>query len=547
MNPSNPLPLPHRPLCGLCGLCRLRRGRRRASQPVRRLLWLGVILAAWSLPQADAQTLLDGLVEVGSHETLETFLSRLPEYDRGHYVLMYRSRSLQDANFDNPRVLMFTPDAHLVMTFNGDAHQRGFSQLEVMRFDPKTKDFQFQEIEFPAAQASADPVRFSALNPDKCSACHGSPPRPVWDAFPFWPGAYGERYRAALEGRQREGLNAFRRRMDTHPRYRWLLNSDFMANPDTFHSDREQRYGGREFEPATLQLSEALGRLNFDNIVETLVRHPRFLTFRYALLAALNKDCAGPVDAFPASLQSAVDEDYRSFEIATARANARQQEQVAQRLRADLGVEAPGASEQPDAITAFRYVVERWMGIQTSGWTLALEKPSYDFSLPQGSASDVLRDQLLPRLASSDARLLSLARADTTHEDTKYCTYLTHMSRNAMAQSDFLSIGGAGMRAALAPAAQDHGALPRQAVPRLLDACATCHQGGVGPPIPFLQPDVLRQALTTQASPHGVLLDEIKFRLSPRAGFQRMPLGGNPDDGQVRELLDYLTALANQK
>src|SRR4051812_43977881 len=61
--------------------------------------------------------------------SIEQLLPKLPEEFRSNYTLMYSSRSLQDASYEHPRVIMFGNDARLTCAFNGEATQLGFDML----------------------------------------------------------------------------------------------------------------------------------------------------------------------------------------------------------------------------------------------------------------------------------------------------------------------------------------------------------------------------------------------------------------------------------
>jgi hypothetical protein len=73
-----------------------------------------------------------------------------------------------------------------------------------------------------------------------------------------------------------------------------------------------------------------------------------------------------------------------------------------------------------------------------------------------------------------------------------------------------------------------------------------CHTTGVGPYIPFDDPEELGKLLGTKKYPRGVLMDEIVFRLSPLAGESRMPWGAILSEHEVVELEKYFHSLENK-
>jgi hypothetical protein len=87
-----------------------------------------------------------------------------------------------------PRVIMFTDDARMVLTFIGDERQPGFDLLETMSFDYESAKFELHAYLLPAAERKS--WRPSASDA-KCSRCHGADARPIFDSYPLWPGYYG--------------------------------------------------------------------------------------------------------------------------------------------------------------------------------------------------------------------------------------------------------------------------------------------------------------------------------------------------------------------
>src|SRR5437016_4070003 len=353
---------------------------------------------------------------------------------------MFRRRSLHGSSFAHPRAILFDPEARLVISFNGDAGQAGFTDLETMEFDDAGKSFEFREIAFPVDADRKAGVRISNPNPEPCLKCHGEPARPIWDTHPAWPGAYGERYAAALTPTERSGLREFLREQPTHPRYRYLLEVDRFANLETFRPSARTRYEGDERLPPNGELGAALGRLNFEAIVHLLESRPEFEATRYLLLATLGSDC-GRVDAF----------------------------------------------------------------------------------FPDGQ-----------RAERNNPELKALADFRTFSERDPYCAYLARRSRAALATASPAAPIASGQ--ALEAGAPAHGAARTQA---LLDQCAGCHLGGVGPQLPLDRPSELAALLRGGRFAHGTLMDEIRWRLAPQAGASRMPLGTNIGEEDRDALLRY--------
>lgn len=125
-------------------------------------------------------------------QSLEDVLQLVPKEFYDNYVLVYRSRSLQDASPLYPRAVVFGRSAKFIMAFNGHEKQKGYNNLEIIQFREKEFRWEFREITFIDGKT---PV-VSEPNPKKCLECHQSPkrvgidPRPNWEPYNFWPGVY---------------------------------------------------------------------------------------------------------------------------------------------------------------------------------------------------------------------------------------------------------------------------------------------------------------------------------------------------------------------
>jgi cytochrome c5 len=165
---------------------------------------------------------------------VESLLSMLPEPLRLSYALMVQSGSLHDASYENPRVLMFSPTAELVLSFNGSIQQAGGNAVEAIEYNAVTEQYDFHEFEF----SSKGMVH--RVNDKKCQACHTINNAPLWQGYADWRGAYGsdhnhfetisvdsllngspsETYRDGSDARK--FFEAFVKAQPGHPRYKYL-------------------------------------------------------------------------------------------------------------------------------------------------------------------------------------------------------------------------------------------------------------------------------------------------------------------------------------
>jgi hypothetical protein len=390
-----------------------------------------LVVAALLARPADAFdfSALEQLIREHQVRSIEDLLPLLPASLRSRYVLVFASRSLQGASFEHPRVILFDPDARFVLSFNGDAARPGFAAIETMAFDDATATFRLREVEFPDPSQPDTPVRFSAVNPAKCSLCHGDPARPVWDSYPFWPGAYGERYGQALSAAEKAGLARFLREQPTDPRYRQLLDVERFADEKTFLPHPRRRYEGGESLPPNGELGEALGRLNAQALVHELAQRPQFETYKYALLGAMSNDCGSLGALFPPAQRAARSADFARLVAASAQANAR--EAAAKQVRSALP-RSERAIDQPVTLDRLRYVVETGFAMSTDHWTLALEKGTYDFAWSPSTIYEV-GAEVRGAVARSDPEIADLAALHAPKAHDGYCAVLARHSRAAIA------------------------------------------------------------------------------------------------------------------
>ncbi|HLZ97430.1 MAG TPA: hypothetical protein VKP66_05735 [Steroidobacteraceae bacterium] len=472
--------------------------------------------------------------------SVEELLTALPADLRTHYSLVFSSRSLQDASFEHPRAVLFGSDAQLILTFNGDASQHGFEAVETMEFDARANRFMFREITF-SRDGTPPAAKISDPNPARCAACHDNPARPIWDVPPTWPGVYGERYGAGLSATELRGLRQFLAMQATHPRYRHLIGAAALADRDTYVSSSRAAYNGSSVEPPNAQLSRHLATFNVRSILSELAAQPGFTAHLNILLAAAGSTCGGVPDFYPPSVQPAIAADYKDYAKASAAADRSQSSAKTLRLGGRRNSYSGMAS--PADFTELRYVAERALDVPTRHWTLAFERGSYDMTAPAGSLT--LEQALFSWLSRTDPELPTVAAYRTFNPDDAYCQHLKRASRLSIAawlETHAPFAAAPGPPRDTAPGIHETGSMPA-----LVQQCAACHGGDIAPALPFENPAVLATRLLDGNYPHGRLLDEILFRLTPEAGAGRMPRGVAVGAGEQRELEQYFMNLAQAR
>jgi hypothetical protein len=511
---------------------------------MRVLMVMGLCLAVGFAESAPAGELtfesLSQAIAAQHVGSVEELLAELPADLRTHYSLVFSSRSLQAASFENPRAVLFGSTAQLILTFNGDPSQHGFETVEVMEFDAHANRFIFHEISF-SPDKTRPAARISDPNPARCVACHDRPTRPIWDVPPAWPGVYGERYGAGLSTVELRGLRRFLATQATHPRYRYLLGAAALADRDTYVSNSRAAYNGATVDPPNARLSAKLAIFNMRSILSQLASQPGFASHLNVLLASAGASCGAVADFYPPSLQPAIAADYESYSRATAVAGHGQSSAKTLRLG---GRESPyPALASPAEFTGLRYVAERSLNMSTRNWTLAFERGSYDMAAPAGTPT--LEQALFEWLARTDPQLRTVAAYRTFNSDDAYCQHLKRASQQSIAawlatHAEFEPARDASDKAA-------SGQHTPGSMPALLQQCTACHSSDIAPALPFSDPAALAARLRDGSYPHGRLLDEILFRLTPEAGVGRMPRGAAIDSGEQRALEEYFVNLAQSR
>jgi hypothetical protein len=470
------------------------------------------------------------LIATHQVESVEQLLPILPAELRAHYTLVFSSRSLQDASPHSPRVILFGADGNFIITFNGERSQRGYESVETMEFSADSNTFSFREVTFTYAHNPTAP-QISDPNPARCVACHDNPPRPIWDTPPVWPGVYGERYGAGLSSAELHGMRGFLVSQPTHARYQYLLDTNTLAGRDRYAINSRASYSGQSIEPPNAQLSALLATLNVRSLLSRLAERPGFSAHLNVLLAAAGDTCGSIRDFYPPAMRAALADDFRQFSARTLEADRRQA--LSKTMRRAGRENARMSLARPTELTALRFVAERSLGVPTQHWTLAFERGSYDLSAPPAAVT------------FEQALYAWLASYRSYNESDAYCAHLRRASQASLAAwytthtNSTQSVDSAG------PA--DHQCEGNTAASALLQTCIACHSSAVAPQLPFCAPNLLAARLGKGHYPHGSLLDEILFRLTPRAGSERMPRGIDIDDAQQQRLERYFMDLARSR
>lgn len=217
------------------------------------------------------------------------------------FTLMQKSESLQDASSLSPRVIGFGKDARFLLAFNGDPKHKGYHALESLHFRSSlVEGMEVGEWILEEVLWNGKTATLSKPNPPKCLQCHGSIPRPIWEQYATWDGAYGKHDDAIIDfgpsgwpekepeiitehRKDLKNLQDFLKQKEDSPRYQKLLIPT--GSPVSPYSP--ERSGDRAFRP-NLRLTESLTRLQAKHILGLLLKQEKcFPNYQELLLANL--------------------------------------------------------------------------------------------------------------------------------------------------------------------------------------------------------------------------------------------------------------------
>jgi len=494
------------------------------------LIW-AFLLCYVLLPNSPAGAMtfdqLQELITKNNIYSIEQLLSQLPESLRSQYALVFKSRSLQDGTFTNPRAIVFSDNGKFIFSFNGDHTQKGYYAFETAEFNEHSKKFVYREIIF--SDQLKHPPAISQANPDKCTKCHGMPLRPLWDTHPLWPGAYGERYHSSLSPPEQEGIDRFLQAQPSHPRYRYLLHPEIFSKKETFNPSHQDRYEAHQRISPNEELSRFLAKINTQRVLELVKNSASFAAYQYALLASLRSECGNIEPFVPNDIRDPVSQGLAAFQKRTDERNIEQDRLKSIRTVSKDYLVDGSTSVDRVTLSPFRFLVENGLGLSTAKWTTALEAETYDFTAPQPIGHE-LEALLLGLVTARDPEIKKAAIQAQVNTSDAYCALLKRKSLAALAQLPPFHFNRL-RNSAAANGKPD------------LEQCASCHDGTVGPELPFSNPKRLALLLGQNKYPRGTLLDEIIYRLSEKSGNERMPRGLNLNEIERHDLENYFREL----
>ncbi len=347
---------------------------------------IAAVLSAWAstarpapFTEADLQVLLRSNAATGKPvDSIDELLPLLPSELRSNFTLVYDSRSpfRSSISHRHPRVILFSDDARLVLTFTGDPDKPGADVLETLAFDDATARFALRAYLLPAGERRGFRPPAEAMN---CAGCHGDDPRPIFNSYPVWPGFYGSVLDTFPPDRlgvaELESYKAFLRTTATTGIYRHLLfpagsSTSPYLDPHHLRNDTvELNEAAFPYVP-NARLGMALTELNRKRIYRKLSQGPRFRVNERRILAEL-LGCPGSSRPSPAALHSMQEQVER--------------ENLARLER--LGVRSADPRQEIRNMQELHFVralaeiddAARLAGADRSDWSMALESGSLAF------------------------------------------------------------------------------------------------------------------------------------------------------------------------
>jgi hypothetical protein len=485
-------------------------------------------------------------IQTSGTQTLEQALDLVPQEFYINYVLMYRSRSLQDANPRYPRAIVFGRSAKFIMAFNGHERQKGYNNLEIVQFREKSFRWEFREITFESGKAP----HFSEANPKKCLECHQSPsrtnvdPRPNWEPYNFWPGAYAsvddkiqpvlkadyEKYTSGQSSSLYGTLAKFL------PQDLFLLDEQAQEqeNLEKFEtrikpSHERYKHLGAFNTRSPLSLTKSTVILNMRRVLR-IARDELgdlFNVYKYTLL--------GIGDAVAPS--SSVMMRYACGDLYMPESVQQKHLQIALQTK-----DIPQSEYQaPPQSYGWQHGVAAGLDILLRPLGLVTDDLSMDFRTNgRFSADDRFTS---PHSASSHLREAAFLVFEGDPAVQMDCDQLKVAAEKSL--SEFESSGGLD-RVLSRTQAAIHAPPTRQLVSR----CISCHvdfeDGGIAPSIPFDDFNRLKPLLNVNKYPRGTLFNEILYRTSDHAPLrEQMPPAGQVDRRMRDEFIASLEALLN--
>jgi hypothetical protein len=335
--------------------------------------------------QPDAYGRLLRILEPGPGGTrpanIEQVLQQLPEDLRSNFTFVHTSRSTHRDVIDPlfPRVVLFTPDAKLLLAFTGNPNRPGYNQLEAIHFDEQTSSFHTSRFILPDAIQREPALRNAALlngrtDQLECTRCHGGDVRAIFDSYSLWPGFYGSMAdNLGRDTRERQDYLRFLAGNAGRGVYRHLRFPTGSSTSPYEDGSRQLTVGESLRLHPNERLGDALTPLNWKRIVRKLAATGDvYRRLRYPLLAGMLSCTPMPISlAFDESIRAALQaENARRFERAGLDPDGTEE---SYRFRMQELVQ-----DIPQWVSEVAYAAKA-LGVSRADWSMSFEPSSLGF------------------------------------------------------------------------------------------------------------------------------------------------------------------------
>lgn len=469
---------------------------------------------------------------------LKDWKQQRPDYF-SNYVMSYRSRSLQQASFENPRIILFNKNADFVFAFNGNSSHRGFANLEMMHFDHIKNKFEFYELFFRDNKS-----QLSEVNPKKCLACHQSQqranidPRPNWEPYNAWLGFYG-----SIDDSTTLFKTNFSQRKNFEPNTDSFLLAEFDQEPTAFD------YFWQYVRPIHPRYSTLEPIVNSAYSRETTINGDltnRLATLNMRRVARLIKENKSLYDYIKWTIWTfgicgqklAVSDPVKEWLMSTSPLKDFSVSKKITVFPTCIRNEPYSCSKkesfQIDPTTNFTDVVNMIIEtshVNTEDWSMDFKTGGRFAAFERFGVTNDPRPPLkaaLERVFSEDPDFKNITCEEAQKKSLENFSDLHKVQENYSLMQ--LKQG------------------PLHSTKPLIQRCISCHVKDSGadiPAIPFDNPVKLKEALQRSGFKHGTLLEEIEYRISAHAGSDdQMPPRGVPSELQRKELMLYIKSLS---
>lgn len=491
---------------------------------------------AKSLSFSQLQSMLEGAGSENVEQALLTLKEKNPEFFT-RYILMYRSRSLQQSSYLAPRALLVGPAAKLVISFNGDPSHRGYQNLEVMEYFDEGQRFEFREISFKKGKG---PI-FSKANPQRCLVCHQNSkrtvadPRPNWEPYSLWPGAYGSNGNMKFNGERFKHDDRLRK--EDHQFYQDHINEE--ANYKKFAEtvkNQHQRYQLlEEFRSElTVNFTETLLSHNYRRVVRLAKNTPYYEKYKFAFLAAAScRHIPWPEDferwhtannPRPERIRKDAPPSIDSCELGFSDGMGRISQQEIKKICREMKERKPKyrARQISESISD----IFESTGVDTSDWSTDFRTEGGRFAFKErfGLPSNPV-DRMRTAMREVEPELSKLSCKEMESKSLQVLTDFAHSGGFFKMQEGLLA------RSAEKPAS-------------ILKTCMKCHSDpdeSWVPQIPYGDPEKLKEFIAKVKFPRGNLIDEVTYRTGAHSrSNEQMPPSQVVTGAQRKELIEYL-------